>query len=346
MPGLIERKDLAALIRGTALLGGGGGGDPQLLGQFTDAATPWPVQLFNVTELDPDLPCLAVGIGGSTLLLGERLPDTHPFDLAIEAVQRWTGERAEAVCAIQIGGINGLVPLPLTTQRHVVDADLMGRALSSVDQFALFAEGLPGLVLAAATGGSGVLLHSEPRAEDAEHILRAAFESAGGWSGAVLGGFRVGDLAGHAIPGSVSRAITLGAASLAATPHDPESLARDLGAQLLGTGRVHAVEHDVADHRCLSLDIRCRTGDVLRLIAGSEYQACLCNGEPLALAPTIISVVDAASGHPVTAETISSGRRVHVLSLAAPEFWTGEDHRMQRVGPTRYGLEDLQVIHG
>lgn len=343
MSTVIAREDLAALARGAAILASGGGGDATTLLRWAESTAHWPVTAHSVEDLDDAMPCLAVGIGGSTFVVDERLPGTEPFADPIRAVERWTGTRAQAVCTIQVGGMGAMTALPLASERVLADADLMGRVLPRVDMFSLLADRLPGIVVACSTGGGGVLLHADARPEDVEQVLRAAFESAGGWAGVVVGGFTVGDLCDHAIPGSLDRALSLGRASLASPAHDPAAHAAAVGGRLLGSGRVYGMAADDSDHRMRTADVRCDDGIVLRLLMLDEYVACLVDGTPAALPPQIVIVTDSATNHPISTERLGVGARVAVTVVEPPPFWGAAAHRFERVSPARYGLEELMT---
>ena len=46
-------EELPALMAGSSLLGGGGGGDPAVLVPAVARGARWPVEVHDVTELDP-----------------------------------------------------------------------------------------------------------------------------------------------------------------------------------------------------------------------------------------------------------------------------------------------------
>ncbi|WP_052466458.1 DUF917 domain-containing protein [Mobilicoccus massiliensis] len=338
MPWVLERSDLDHYATGVALLSSGGGG--RLAGSVRSAAArvDLPVTVYAADELDASTPCMAVGHGGSTVLQTERLPSPEPFARAIAAVQRWTGQRIDAVCPVEIGGANGLAALHLGARYRTVDADLMGRALPWVDQFSVLAEELPGLVLATATGGEGVVVHADPRPADAERVLRAAFMSAGGWSGVVVAGFTVGDLRRHAILGSMGRALEVGRAWASAV--EPGERAVAAGGELLGEGRIE--DHAPADdHDVHSFALIRRDGAVVRVVAASEFLCVLVDGEVVAATPHIVDVVDVLTGEVLQADEVAVGRQVAVVALPGPQWWTATPERAARVGLARYGLDDL-----
>ncbi|MCR8670519.1 DUF917 domain-containing protein [Agrococcus sp. HG114] len=338
----LERDGLAALGTGASLLGGGGGGTPRLMAMGVEQSVAWPLRVNDVEELDPATPCVAVGIGGSTMVFGERLPGSDLFVDAIESVDRWTGSRAAAVCATEVGGMNALAPLLVARELALVDADLMGRALPYLDQFSLLADDLPGIAIAVSAWTRGSLLLADARPADVEHVLRAAFQAAGGWAGIVIGGFTVGDLEEHAIRGTLARARALGEAWL--TQAGIGSRIAAIGAQPLALGRVAQVGPDPADVRVRVIDIAADDGAVVRLVARSEVVACVIDGAVAARSPDIIDVIDPQTGAVLQVEEIAAGRSVAVVGLEAPAWWTSQPDRLAQVLPSRYGLTGLDEV--
>ncbi|GAB3264347.1 S-methyl thiohydantoin desulfurase domain-containing protein [Arthrobacter pigmenti] len=248
------------------------------------------------------------------------------------------------ICLTEIGGMNALAPLPLAGAMPLVDADLMGRALPDLDQFSLLVDDLPGLAIAISAWTHGSLLLADARPADVEHVLRAAFQSAGGWAGIVIGGFTVGDLVDHAMPGTLARALELGVA-WGEGPSPIEPRIRAIGARRLGVGRVTAVSHDPADVRVRVIDLADDGGALVRVIARSEALACMVDGAVVARAPQIIDVVDPQSGAILQADEITSGRSIAVLSIDAPGWWSARAERLAKVLPSHYGLAGLDGTH-
>ncbi|WP_167042636.1 DUF917 family protein [Salinibacterium sp. ZJ454] len=342
MPRTLHRDALPALARGFSLLGAGGGGSPWLLELVQRDADQWPVSIHEVAELDPATPCLAVAYAGSTLLLAERVPGLAPFALGIRAIERWLGYPVPAVCSLEAAGMNGLAALPLAADRMFVDADLMGRALPDFDQLSITVDALPGLVVACPTGDGGVTLIDNARPDDLERMVRTAINCAGGWSGVVVGGFTVGDLAAHGILGTHARAQTLGAGYLAAKSSRIDSLAESIGATVIGSGRIAELQADRRDPQVVAIDVRVHDGDVIRIVSRSELLACLRNGRVEAAAPTIIVALDALSHQVLLVHELTVGRHIAVLSLPAPDWWLATEERRAHVTPHRWGLDGLE----
>ena len=344
MPLTLQAADLPTLSRGFALLSSGGGGSPHVAELILAQSHPWPVSVHGIDELDPATPCIAIGYIGSTLLLEERLPDADPFTPAIAAIERWLGVDSSALCSIEGAGLNGLSTLQLAGRRTIVDADCMGRALPDLDQISLLVDGLPGLVAATPTGAGGVALVHAARPEDVERVLRTATSCNGGWAGFALGGFRVGDLAGHAIPDGIKRARGLGQAIAAAGDLRPNELAAALGGTMLGAGRVVASIEEPGAAGVHTYDVRSDGADVLRLVARSEFVALVRNGVVAAASPTIISVLDTLSRAALQVDEVAVGKDVIILALPAPDWWRADSRRLERARPSRWGIAGLEEV--
>jgi DUF917 family protein len=218
----------------------------------------------------------------------------------------------------------------------------MGRALPDLDQFSLLVDGVPGVVFACTTGAGGVVVLDGSRPADVEQILRTATTTAGGWAGIVVGGFTVGDLARHAVVGSVSRALEAGRGFLVARHGDPRDLARAIGGELVGEARVLGTAPLPADPRVTSVDLVAADGAVYRLVTRTEHLALSRDGQVVVAAPTLIVVVDAVTREIVPVEGIRRGRAVLLYAVPAPAWWR-EPRRYPRASPSAYGLAGLDV---
>lgn len=339
----LRPEDVTALALGSALLGSGGGGSTTMVELMLAGDGRGTRALAEVDEVDPETPCFGAAFVGSTILLGERMPGLAPFAHLVAAAERWLGGRIPAVCSIEGGGLNTLVPLLFAGERIVVDADCTGRAVPELDQMSLFVDRVPGLVFTCDSGAGGVALVETDRAVDAERIIRSAIIQAGGTGAAVLAGFTVGDLREHAIPGHQRRALELGRAFLNARSSPPAALAEALGGRLLTEGRIDRIAGHHTDPHVQSVEIGRADGAVDRVVTRSETLAVLSDGVLLASAPAIIVVIDAASREILQVTDLAPGRRIAVLSLPAPQWWLDRPERLRRVQPSAYGLAELDA---
>jgi DUF917 family protein len=338
----LEHHELTTLGRGYGVLGSGGGGTTTMWELILADSPIWPQPIYGVDELPAETPCVAVAFGGSTLLLGERIPGDAPFAALVDAAERWTGVRALAVCALEGAGLNGLSPFSLADELAVVDADLMGRALPRLDQLTLFVDRVPGTVTICSTGADGVVVIDTDRAADVERLVRSAIVQAGGMSAVLVAGFTVGDLREHAVVGGLELALGLGRAfDDEGTVPPLDALATSLGARLLGVGRVVSVETSPDDPFASTIELRGDDGALLRLIARSETLAFMRDGMVEAVTPEVLVTVDSISRQVLQVDGFTAARHVAVFAVPAPEWWTRTPERLATVSPSAYGLAGL-----
>lgn len=341
MPKTLERTQLSDLARGFSVLGSGGGGKTTLQELLLSQSSLWPITVHAASELDPTMPCVAIGYVGSTHFLHERLPGEAPFSALLAAAERWTGRRALAVCAMEGGGMNGLAALTLAGELAFVDADFMGRAFPRLHQVSILVDRLPGVIAVCDSGAGGVVLVDTPRPEDIEKVVRAAVVQAGGVGAVVFAGFTVGALVEHANTGIYERALQLGQAFESAASEPFPTLASRLGGRMMANGRVTAIEVSPLDAFASSIEITDNRGDILRIIARSESLAIMRDGLVEAATPELIVAIDSISRAVLQADELTLGRPVALFALPAPEWWMSTPDRFHHVAPAAFGLSEL-----
>lgn len=343
---VLGSDDAEDLGRGTALLGCGGGGQvDHMVHALRVALGRGSVPVVPVGRGHRRV--VAVGLIGSTTVLEEKTPSGRELPDALEAVERWTGRRADAVVAAQIGGVTG--PAAALTAHAaglpLVDADLVGRATPRIDQLSLFVDPLPAVTAAAVTSSGLRIVVDAPDPRDLETVWREAVSHSGGWAAFAIGPVDADVLATRCITGSVSRAVRIGRAATAA--HDVEGLAAVAGGRLLARGRVLDVQRggDLVAFVHGSMAIRdAGTGALVRVEAGSEWVHCLVDGEPVASTPSCIVVVDTRSLRPVATDRARVGDELAVLVLPGAPWWWADPLRTRRVAPRAFGI-DADPVH-
>ncbi|GAA4851504.1 DUF917 domain-containing protein [Saccharopolyspora rosea] len=342
----IGSADVPALERGVALLGSGGGGE-------TGAATALlrhrisaghRVALTPVAELDGDALVVPVGVIGATSVFDEKPPSGAEFFSAVAAVRRWTGRGADALMSIEVGGLNGVLPLVAAVDLGVpcVDADQSGRGVPRLDQLAVAAVGGEVAPVALAEPGGHVLVLAEGSAAEVERTARAFLAGAGGWAAMAMAPIRAAELPGCALLGTVGAALDLGRRALSAGER-PADLAAATGAGLLGVGRVVEVaRRSGPGFGRGSLTVRDRES-LLRLEMENEYLLALRDGAPVASTPDVLAVVDRRTGVPVPCDAARTGVEVAVLRLPAAEFWT-DPRRLPVLAPRAFGIDCDPVL--
>ena len=143
----LNKEDLKYIATGAAFLGTGGGGDPYIGRMLATSA----IEEFgapNVIAADSladDANVYTIAMLGAPTVLVEKGAAGKDLDLALQALQDYTGKPADAVIPIEIGGVNSLVPVVAAarTGLPLVDADGMGRAFPELQMITYNVGGVP-----------------------------------------------------------------------------------------------------------------------------------------------------------------------------------------------------------
>ncbi|MGP4021044.1 DUF917 domain-containing protein [Saccharopolyspora sp. 5N708] len=354
----IGLPDVPALERGVSLLGSGGGGDTVTAAALlrNRLAAGHPMAVIPTPELAADAQVVPIGVIGAAAVFAEKLPSGAEFGAAVAAIERWTGRVADAVISIEVGGLNGVLPLVAAGQLGLagVDADLSGRGVPRLDQLSVAAAGSGLAPAVLAEPGGQVLVLAEGTPAEVERSARAFLASSGGWAVLALAPIPAGQLPDCAILDTVSAALSLGRRALAVGERPgAEELAAATGGQVLGLGRVVEVsrrpgprEHGRTGFARGSVTVRDhRTRSLLRLEMENEYLLAMRDGEPVASTPDVLAVLDRRTGVPIPCDVVRQGVEVTVLRLPAAEFWT-DPRRLPVLEPRAFGIDCDPILLG
>lgn len=333
--------DLPHLAYGASFCGSGGGGSPRLTEMLARASFASPIEAFLPEQLDSDTVCFAPAFAGSTLLLSERLPGREVFAPLIRVAERWMGKRLSAVCSFEAGGMNALTPFLCSDDRTVIDADCSGRAVPTVDRTSLFIDRVPGVFAVCSTGAGGVSLIQSERAEDVDLLMRAAMVQAGGTGAVLFSGFTAADLVQHALHGHLARSREIGRACADTVQAPLEDFVRRIGATLLTQGRILSVAQSSTDPHVHTAEVLAQSGEIVRLVARSEYLAVVVDGVTCATAPDYIVAIDVRSREVIEVTELQVNRLIAVVTLPADEWWRGSTRRSSHLRPSSYGISGL-----
>lgn len=351
----IDRQALLDLATGAAFLGSGGGGDPyysRLLGE-AEIARRGDFELIPLDALADDALVAPCGWIGAPTVSAEKLPNGQEALLGLRALERIYGRPIDAVMAIEIGGGNGLAPLLAAAELGipVVDADGMGRAFPE-SQMAVFSiDGLsacPSVVTSAS--GALRLIETDDNLEH-ERQARALSIEFGGNAHMVEYPLSGAAAKRHAIGGSVSAAIAIGAAvrTARATGRDPFEALH----QALRDSGLYPFAGTIFDGKIVDVERETRGGfSVGRIVIegfGGEEQMELefqnenliarVGGQVRAMVPDLITVMDRETADSIVTERLKFGQRVKVVGAAAPAVLRTE-RALKVVGPSAFGFPD------
>ena len=350
-------EDLPDLVRGAAVLGTGGGGDPQigrtLVAQALGDAT---ITVLSPDDLGDDDLVIPTALMGAPSVLLERLPrGSEPVD-ALRRLERHLGRRATATMPIESGGINSTIPLLVAARLGipVVDADGMGRAFPELQMETFAVYGVDGSPLAIADErGHTALVETGPDNRKMEAFARAVTVRMGGVAYIAEYAMSGADVRRTAIAGTLSLALRLGRAIRTARDEhrDPVRVLAELLPETpyrhgrpLFRGKIVDVDRRTVDGftrgtaQLMSFD----DGSTCEIDFQNEYLVAKVDGRVVTVVPDLITTLHLETGEPITAEALRYGQRVCVFAIATPDIMRTPE-ALDVFGPAAFGLSETFV---
>lgn len=242
----LEASDLEALALGAAILGTGGGGNPylgmlrarELLGKGYE------IRVLPFEALRDDDVVVSVGGIGAPVVGIEKIEKGDECYRALRALEAFTGTRATALVAAEVGGSNSIEPLIAAAYAGlpVLDADGMGRAFPEVQMTSFFIYGArPSPAALADEKGNAVILAEVKDMYWLERFARSVAIDMGAAAGFALppmGGdfLKFGAIPPHPDPGPRTGAGGAKGPGLARRSRRPGARGRRRGAAFRGQG--------------------------------------------------------------------------------------------------------------
>jgi DUF917 family protein len=342
-----------SLAMGAAVLGTGGGGDPYLGRLMAKQALleRGEVPLLNPDEVPDDALVIPSAMMGAPAVMLEKLPNGGEPEAAFRAVEAYFDRKAYAVLPIEAGGINSCIPVYTAARLRLplVDADGMGRAFPEIQMTTLSIGGVKAWPMVCCDErGNKVLIEavSNPWVESISRAVTIAMGLA-----SMIGLYVVDGraLKRWCVRGTITLAMEIGRRIMEAgrSKLDPvDSILEATGGFRLFEGKVTDVQRDLttgfvrgkARFEGLEED---REGS-FELHFQNENLLGLRNGEPCAVVPDLITVLDRETGRPITTEHLRYGQRVTIIGMPCAPIWRSEAG-LALVGP-RYFKYDLDYV--
>lgn len=358
---ILKEQDLDDLIRGCAILGTGGGGSPkrglELVGSDLKAGREF--KLIGLEEVPDDALVASPYMCGSISPEGEaesRSQDEGFESLrAFEALEEYLGRKFFAVIPTEIGGGNTALALAVAARRGlpVVDADPAGRSVPELQHTTFYIKDVPIAPLALATSQDIIILKEVGDDFRAEELARAIAVASGNRAGVADHPVTGQTLKGAVIPGTLSKALAIGAAvrKARASGKDPVEAAVAAGkGYKLFEGRVAQAAWRIEEGFTIGELSIIGEGDYLshryRIWYKNEHIISWFDDEPDVMVPDLISVLDPRTGEAITNPNCREGMRVAVIGYPAPEIWRSP-RGLELFGPRHFGYElDYRRIEG
>ncbi len=345
--GPVDIEDLAA---GAWILGAGGGGNPyhSLLNLRAAMRSGFRPRVLPVEALADDDFVAVVSTMGAPLVGEERLPDPDVAARPVRILAERLGRDFAAVMSLEIGGSNALQPFLVASRTGlpVVDADCMGRAFPEAQMTTFAIAGLRNYPFCLADVRDNVVVVERAASwRWQERLGRVAVTEVGSIAATAKAPRTGREIADHAVHGSVTRALRIGAVLREARRRGEDRVEAVLAAEgglSLFTGKVRDIERRTtrgflrgkAEVAGLDAD----RGAVLELHFQNEFAVAFRDGAPVGMTPEILCVVDSSTGEALGTEVIAYGQRVRVIALDCPAALK-TPAGLELVGPRAFGFD-------
>lgn len=352
----ITRADMADVALGGAFLGTGGGGDPYIGRLMAEQAidAEGPVTVVDVEDLDDDALVVPVAMMGAPTVMLEKLPRGDEAIGALRSLEAVLGRKADAIFCIEAGGLNSTIPIAVAASAGlpIVDGDGMGRAFPELQMVSMTLFDVHACPMAMADEKGNSLVLNTVDNLSTEKFARVITVEMGGAGLIALYPMSGAQAKKAILRGSLSLITSIGRiirAEQAANRNPADRLATDLNGVRLFEGRVTDVdrrtEGGFARGQATFEGLDRYQGQSFTLKFQNEFlMAETGDGQPRAMTPDLICLLDLETGEPITTEQMAYGYRVIVFGLPCDPKWRSA-HGLQLVGPRYFGYDtDYQPI--
>jgi DUF917 family protein len=344
---------LRALAKGCAILGAGGGGDPYLglLQALQATRDHGPVPLTDLDELPDDALIMPCGMIGAPTVHIEKIENGGEGGRLLEHLEQLAGRPVAALMPAEIGGSNGLVPISWAARLRlpIVDADGMGRAFPEVPQVTMQLAGITPTPCVMTDERGNLAVFRTISGGWLERLARAAAVEFGGTAAAAEYTMTVAQARSATVRGSVSLAIRIGQAVLAAADGPGDGPIGALLAELAPMGAFRLVTGKVADverrttkgfaRGCVLVEgFGGDRGRLVRLELQNENLVAVEGGRVRASVPDLICVLDTETAEAIATERVRYGQRVTVIALRCDPVWRTA-LGLRAAGPRAFGYD-------
>lgn len=345
----LTEKDLEYVAVGAAILGAGGGGDPEIGKLMAKQAIRrhGPVKLISAEEVaDDDLVIPSAMMGAPAVML-EKLPNGAEPEFAFRALEKFLGRDAVAVIPIEAGGLNSCIPIytAAVLGLPLVDGDGMGRAFPELPMVTFGIGGVPATPMVVCDEkGNKIVLETVDNAWS-ETLARNLTVAMGLASMLAIYPMNGDELKRFAVRGTISLARKIGEAILEsrhAEKNPVDAILDVTRGYRLFEGKIIDVVRDLTTgfvRGTVTVEgIDGDKGSMCTVDFQNENLVATVDGRPRAITPDLITLIDRESGMPITTENLRYGRRAIVIGMPCDPFWR-TDAGIAQVGPRYFGYD-------
>ncbi len=350
----IRLEDLEDFVRGAALLGAGGGGDPYVgrLILERELERGGQANILDIDQLADDALIVSVCVMGAPTVMIEKVPSVTALENALRQMEQRLGRRADALIPLEIGGINSTVPLVLGTRLGlpIVNADGMGRAFPELQMvtFGIYGTSMSPLIVCSERGDS-VEINALSNLSG-ERLARSITSEMGGAAHVALYSMTGAETKTRSIRGTLSVALDTGRAIRSArlSGQRPTEalfdalslLAEPRSGRVLFSGKVMDVQRNIRGGFSVgevTIDRDTESSDRVRVDFQNEFLVAYRGDTAIASTPDIIAVLDEDTGEPITSDALKFGQRVQLVGISVPELMRTPE-ALTVVGPRAFNI--------
>jgi DUF917 family protein len=349
-------------LRGANFLSASGGGEPteQRTLLLDDLARGLVLGWRSLDELGPDALVATACFSGSIApevfersAEADRMagPDrfVRPMVESVRALERELDRHIDALCSIEIGGINTAAILDAAANLGIimVDGDYAGRAIPELDATALQVHRAQVLPWASVDAyGNEIVIRRSPSNAFAERIGKHLAQASFGLIGCALAALPASAVGGIYVPGTVSECLALGHAIRLAREagSDPVvAAAQALDGWVVFRGTITARDWRNTGYMEGTTDIAGEgsfAGHSLRLWFKNENHLSWLDGSEYIASPDLLEVCDATSAEPLVNTYLAVGDRIAVVGMRRRALWDLPGG-LDALGPAHFGWPDF-----
>ncbi|SNR65512.1 hypothetical protein SAMN06265360_11388 [Haloechinothrix alba] len=342
----LGERELADLAVGCTVLAGGGGGDPRvgLMMAINAVQRHGPVSVIQLDDVADSDTVFAAGMIGAPTVMMEKIANGGEGRVIQDTLQARLGTRISAMMPLEMGGINGVLPVAWAVNAGLplVDGDLMGRAFPELQMCTPHLHDIPSRPSVLVDERSQAITFDTAGNVWLERLMRNTVSVLGGCASAGLYPMSGAVARGPVIRGTVSTAVRIGRAIRTAGASPFEALDAEAEVYPLITGKVIDVERNTAGGFVRGSVViegtEADSGRLVRVEFQNENLVALEDGEPIATVPDIITLLDRHTAHGIVTEHIRYGQRVVLSVFRGPTQWRSEAG-LRVVGPRAFGYD-------
>ncbi|EAF4568609.1 DUF917 domain-containing protein [Listeria monocytogenes serotype 1/2a] len=345
----LDEQAMENIAIGAAFLGTGGGGDPYIgkMMALTAIKKHGPIKLLSPEEIADDDYFIPAAMMGAPSVLIEKFPKGDEFVRVFEKLGRYVGKEVKGTFPMEAGGVNSMIPIVVAAQLGLpmVDCDGMGRAFPELQMVTFHLDGISATPMAITDEKGNIGIMETIDNKWTERLARVTTVEMGASSLVSLYPCNGAQIKQSSIKNIVTLSEEIGKVIRETSMDEAEKLQKLLDV----THGYHLFEGKITDvvretragfnfGRVKIDGLNKDTNSEVIVHFQNENLVAEKNGEPIAITPDLICMVDLETLMPVTTEALKYGKRVRVMALPADDAWR-TDKGIETVGPRYFGYD-------